>query len=145
MGTINPVADVGRRGQRLKPVQKSWRDVEMAKVIVVEPKRLLSPECRRILADVDQYVVHGAVSASHQLRFASAGASVHAPDHALPRTGLRILDEGRRTARPAEMFVEDIGVESAGEEPTIVTKGLRGEDQNVDEVSLFDKHQVMLS
>ena len=46
---IDPIADIGGRGQRLKPVQEPRRHVQMPKVVVVEKKCLLLAEGRRSL------------------------------------------------------------------------------------------------
>ena len=102
-------------------------------------------ESRRIPADIDQHVVDGAVCASHQLGFATPGSAVHAADDALPRTGLRVLDEGCRGSGSAEIFVEDARVERAGEQAAVVAERLWDQDENVGKVGRFDTHMEMLS
>ena len=68
MRAIDPVADIRRRGDRLKAVQKTRRYVEMTKVGVVEQKRLLLAERWGVPTDIDQDIVNGAVGASDEFR-----------------------------------------------------------------------------
>lgn len=138
---VDPVADVRGRRQSLKAMQKPGRYVQLAKVDVIEQKRLLPTESRRIPADVDQHVVHGPVSAAHQLGFASTRPRMHAAHHALRRAGLRVLGE---RDRPAEVFVEHRGVEGSGEQPALVAEGLRHQHRHVGQVALLDTHTCML-
>ena len=70
---------------------------------------------------------------------------MHAADHSLRRTRLRILHEGSGDSRHAEVVVEDIGVESPGEQSALVAERLRDEDENVRKVCRFDAHKEMLS
>ena len=44
----------------------------------------------------------------------------------------------------AEVIVEDVRVEGAGEQPAIVAVRLRDEHQNVGQLSLLDAHEDML-
>ena len=106
----------------------------MPKVVVVEQKCLLLSERRRLSPNIDEHVVDGAVGAAHQFRLTAPGAGVHAADHSLGRTRLRILHEGSRHSRHAEVIVEDIGVESPGEQPALVAERLRDQDENVRKV-----------
>ena len=56
MWTIDPIAHVGGRGQRLEAVQEARRNVQVPKVVVVEQKCLLLAEGRRVPSNVDQNV-----------------------------------------------------------------------------------------
>ncbi len=142
---VDPVADVGRGSQRLEPVQKTGRHIQMPKVVIVEQKCLLRSERRRLSPNVDEHVVDGAVGAAHQFRFTTPGAGMHAADHSLRRTRLRILHEGSGHSRHAEVIVEDIGVESSGEQAALVAEGLWDQDENVRKVCRLDAHKEMLS
>ena len=117
----------------------------MQKAIVVQHEGLLPTKGRRVLADVDQHVVNGAVRATDQLGFAAPGAAVHPSDHSFGRTRLRILDKRGSGTRPAEVFVEDVRVEGAGEQAAVVPKRLRRENENVREIGRFDAHLTMLT
>ena len=44
----------------------------------------------------------------------------------------------------AEVVVENVRVEGAGEQAAVVAERLRDEDENVCEVRFFDAHRVML-
>lgn len=145
MRSIDPVAHVRGRGQRLKAMQKARGNIEMTKVFVVEQECLFASERGRPLADVDQDVVHGAMRTTHQFRLAATPTSVHTPDHALPRPGLRILDERRSGAGTIQVAVEDLRIEGACEEAAVVVERFGRENENVLQVSLFDTHQTMLS
>jgi len=145
MRPIDPVAHVRGGGQRLKTVQKAGGNIEMAKVFVVKHECLFASERGRLCADVDQDVVHGTVGTTHQLRLAATPAPVHAADHALPGPGLGILDESRRSAGAFQVVVEDLRIESAGEQSAVVVEWLRGENENVHQGGRFDKHKTMLS
>lgn len=145
MGAVDPVADVGGGSQRLKTMKEPGGHEQMPKFLVVEQEYLLAAEGGGARADVDQDVVHGTVGATHQLGFASSGSTVHAPDDALRRTRLGVLDEGRRNPGFPEKLVEDLGVECPGEQSTLVTERLRDEDQHVGEICSFDTHMEMLS
>ena len=59
-------------------------------------------------------------------------------------TGLRVLNERCRGSRLAEVIVENVRVEGAGEQPAVVAERLRDEDENVFEVRFFDAHGAML-
>ena len=145
MRTIDSIAHVGSRGKRLEAMQEAGRNVEMPKVVVVEKECLLLTEGRRIPSDVDQHVVHGTVGAAHQLRLAAPRASVHAADDSPRRTGLGVLNERCRDARPAEVVVENVRVEGAGEQAAIVAERLRDQEENVCEICRFDAHRVMVT
>ena len=69
---------------------------------------------------------------------------MHAADDSLRRTGLGVLHERCRGSRPAEVVVENVRVEGAGEQAAVVAERLRDEDENVCEVRFFDAHRVML-
>jgi TPP-dependent indolepyruvate ferredoxin oxidoreductase alpha subunit len=58
MQTIDSVADVCNRRERLESVQEPRRDVEMPKVVVVQQECLLLAKGRRISSDVDKNVVN---------------------------------------------------------------------------------------
>ena len=145
MRPIDAIAHIGERGQRLEAVQKSGRHKQMPKVVVVEQECLLFAKGRRRLANVDQYIVHRAVGAADQLRFPTARASVHAPDDAHGRAGLRVLHERGGASRLAEIVVEYLCVKGPGEQPSLIAERLRDEDENVGESGSFDAHGVMLS
>ena len=106
------------------------------------------PAAYRTLAnpfDVDQYVIHGTVSAADELRLAAPRAPVHAADDSGRRTRLGVLNEGCRDPRLAEVVVENVRVEGPGEQSAVVAERLRDEDENVCEICVFDAHQAMLS
>jgi len=144
MWAIDPIAHVGGRGQRLEAVQEAGRHVQVPKVVVVEQECLLLAEGRRIPADIDQNVAHGAVGAADQLRLAAPRASVHAADNSLGRTGLGVLHERRGDSLLADVVVENVRVEGSGEQSAVVAERLRDEDENVCEVRFFDAHRIML-
>ena len=142
--TIDPIAHVGGHGQRLEAVQEAGRHVQVPKVVVVEQECLLLAEGRRIPADIDQDVAHGAVGTADQLRLATPRASVHAADNSLGRTGLGVLHERRGDSLLADVVVENVRVEGSGEQSAVVAERLRDEDENVCEVRFFDAHRIML-
>ena len=144
MRTIDPITNIGDRGQRLEAMQEARRNVQMPKVVVVEQKCLLLAEGRRILPDVDQHIVHGTVGTADQLGLAAPGTSVHAADHPFRRTGLGILHERGGDTRRAKIVVENVRVEGPREQAAVVAKRLRNEDKNVREGGLFDVHREML-
>ena len=144
MWAIDPIAHVGGRGQRLEAVQEAGRHVQVPKVVVVEQECLLLAEGRRIPADIDQDVAHGAVGTADQLRLATPRASVHAADDSLRRTGLGVLNERCRDSWRDEVVVENVCIEGAGEQAAVVAERLRDKDENVCEVSFFDAHGAML-
>jgi len=116
----------------------------MSKVVVIEQKRLLFAERSRVLSNVDQHVVDGAVRAANQLGLAAPRASVHAADNSLGRTGLGVLHERRGDSLLADVVVENVRVEGSGEQSAVVAERLRDEDENVCEVRFFDAHRIML-
>lgn len=116
----------------------------MAKVRVIEPNRYLPAEGRRIGPDVDDHVVHGAVGASDQLGFTASRTTVHTADGALHRARLGILDERRADSGRAQVAVEDVRVERAGEEAAVVEERLRDEHHEAGDVGLPDLHEAML-
>lgn len=145
VGAIDSIADVGRSGQRLEAMKKPRGYVEVSEILVIQSKCLTMTESGRILADIDQDVVHGTVCAAHQLGLPASGASVHAANDTLRRAGLGVLDERSRESRPAEMVVENLSVERPGEQSTLVVERVRDEDQHVHEAGFFDTHMEMLS
>lgn len=141
---IDAVTHIGFGCQRLESVQESRRDVEMPKSVVVEHKRLIHTESRRTSSDIDDDVVHSTPRAPDEFGFAAAGAAVHAAQDSLSRTRLGVLQEARRYPR-AQIFVEDLGIESPGEESAIVAVRLVDEQQDVGELRLLDPHKDILT
>lgn len=84
------------------------------------------------------------VGAPHQLGFSTLAASVHSAHHALHRPRLGILDEPGGPPGFAEVFIEDLGVESPGEESAFVPERDRHQHQNAGQLWLFDTHETML-
>lgn len=117
----------------------------MAKIVVVEHECLLRAESRRVGPDIDDDVVDGAVGATHQLGLATAAASVHAANHALCGSRLRVLHERRRNARRAEIFVEQLGVERPGEQSAVIAGGTGHQHEYSVEFARFDAHGTMLA
>ena len=144
MRAVDPIAHVRRRGQCLEAVQETRRHIQMSKLVIVEQKCLLLTECRRSRPNIDQHVVDGAVGAAHQLRLAAPAAAVHAADHTLGRTRLGVLDERSGQPRHAEVIVEDICIERAGEQAAVIAEWLRYQDENISQIGLFDAHMDML-
>lgn len=142
---VDPITHVGHIGQCLKPMQEPRGYVEVTKIVVVKQECLLPPEGRRVPANIDEHVVHGAVCATDQLRLAASGSSVHSPDHAFPGSRLRVLDKRCGASRRAQIVVEDHGVERPCEQPPVIAEGLRSEDQDVRQRYGFDLHWAMLS
>jgi hypothetical protein len=70
---------------------------------------------------------------------------VQPANHAIRRTGLRVLHERSGEPRFAEIVVENVCVEGPGEQATIITERLRNEDENVREGSPFNAHLEMLA
>lgn len=142
--TVDPVTDVGGLGQRLEAVQKARRHVKVAKVVVVEQKRLLLAESRRVPPNVDQDVVNSAVRTTNELGFAASAAPVQAADHALNGAGLRVLHERRGGTRRFQIRVEDFRVERPREQAALVPDWLRYESQDAGEVGRLNEHLVMV-
>jgi hypothetical protein len=134
MRPIDAVTHVGTLCDGLKPVQEARGHVEVAQLDIVESERLGLTECGRIRPDVDQDIVHSTAGAPHQLGFSAIGAAVHAAHDTARGSGLRILNEGRRRTADAYRLVEDLGVEGPAEEPTLVVKRLRDEEQYIRKV-----------
>jgi hypothetical protein len=68
---IDPINDIGNCGQRLKPMQKPAWNVDLRADLIIENEgHYLAKGCRS-RSGVDDHVEHSAISASHQLRFAS--------------------------------------------------------------------------
>ena len=145
MRSIDPVAHIGSRAERLKAMQETGWDVQVPKLAVVEEKRLLLAEGRRVPTDVDQNIVYGAVCATHQLRFASPATAVHAADDSHLGTGLGVLDERGRASRRAGEIIEDGRVERPREQSAFIAEWLRNEGENISEGSLFNTHMGMLT
>ena len=144
MRTIDPIANIGSRGQRLEAMQEARRNIEMPKGVVVEQKCLQLTKRRRIPPNVDHHVVNGAVGAADQLRLAAPRAPVHSADSSLHRARLGVLNERRRGSRPAEVVVENVDVEGPGEQSAVVVERLRNEDENVRKIRFLDAHRAML-
>lgn len=66
--TIDPIAHICCRSQRLEAMEETRRYVKMPKFVVVEQKCLLPPKGRRVPSNVDKDVVDGTVGAPDQLR-----------------------------------------------------------------------------
>ena len=144
MWTVDPVTDVRRGSQSLESVQKSARDEEMTKVVVIENKCPVLAESRRPAADIDNDVIDRAVRAPDQFGLAEPRTAMESPDHALCRSGLRILDQRRRGACRADEVVEQYGVKSSGEKTASVIRRLGYENRDTGEVGLFNSHGDML-
>ncbi len=144
VGSIDPIAHIGSHRLRLEAVQEARWNVQMPKVDVVKQKCLLLAERRRVLPDVDKYVVHGSVGAADELGLPSPRASVHSADNSLAGTRLGVLHERRRDPRLAESVVENVCVEGPRKQPSVVPERLRDEHENIGEVRLFNPHGVML-
>lgn len=142
--TIDAIADVRGRGERLKSVQEPRRDVKMSKVVVIQQKCLLTAEGRRTLSDVDEHVVNRAMSAANQLRLAASCSAMHSADHALDGPRLRVLDECGGDARRADEVIEHPGIECSSKQPPLVTERFRCQQRDAGEVGLLDAHGVML-
>jgi len=142
--SIDSIAHIGARGKRLKAMQETGRHIQMPKIAVVEKKSLMLAEGRRVLSNVDQHIVDGTVGASHQLRFASARARVHAADGSPLGAGLGVLDERSGAPGRAEMVVENIGVESPCEQASLIAERLWDKDENIGEGSPLNTHLEML-
>lgn len=144
MRTVDPVTDIGCGSQNLKSMQKSRRNVEMTKLLVIEKKCTMLTEGRRLSADIDDDVVNRAVRAPDQLGFAESRTAMQTADHAVCRSGLRVLDEFGRSALPANEFVEKCGLKSSGEQTAGVMHRLGYEGCDTGEVGLFNSHGNML-
>jgi hypothetical protein len=66
MRTIDPIAHIGGRGDRLESVRKAGRNVQMPEVVVVDRKCLLPTEGGGCPLTVDEHIVHD-VGATDQL------------------------------------------------------------------------------
>lgn len=144
MGAVDPVADVGSGSQSLKTMEKTGGHVKMSEIFVVQQKRLLPAEGRRVSANIDQHIVYGSVSAADQFGFAPSRTAVHAANHALRRPGLGILKERRRYPWLPKTIVENLSIERPCEQSPLVMERLWDQDQYVGEVGLFDTHMEML-
>ena len=117
----------------------------MTKVLVVEQEGLLMSEGRRAPSNVDEHIVYRPVGAPNQLRLASPKAAVHPAYHPFCRARLGVLHEPRRETGTAEVVVEDVRIEGAGEQAAVVAKRLWDQNQHVGKVCRLDAHQEMLS
>lgn len=145
MRSIDPIAHIGHRAERLEAMQETGRDIQVPKLAVVEEKSLMPAEGRRVSTDVDQHIVDCAVGAAHQLRFASPSTTVHAADDSLHGTGLGVLDERGGVSRRANVIVEDVRIERPSEQSTFVAEWLRHKGENISEGRLFNTHMGMLT
>lgn len=141
---VDPIADIGGRGERLKAVQKSLGHIEVQKIGIVEPDRHLVAEGRRVGPDVDDDIVYRSVRAADEFGFALSRPAVHPADGSLHRAGLRVLDERRAEPRSAEIVIEDVGIEGPGEEAAFVGERLGNEYDDAGDTGLPDPHGAML-
>ena len=142
--TVDSVADIRNRGERLEAVQKAPWDIKMSKVVIVKQECLLLAESGRIPADVYKDVVHGPVGAADELRLAAARPAVHAPHDTHYRTRLRVLYERGGRARRADPTIEDRRVERSGEQSPVIAERLRYQKYDAGKVGLLDVHRAML-
>ena len=144
MRTIDSVTDVGGGGQGLESMQKASRNVEVAKLFIIEQESPVLAEGRRALADIDDDVVNGAVRTPDQFGLAQARTAMQAADHTLGRSGLRILDECGRCACLADEFVEQCSVKGSGEQTAGVVNRIRYENGDTSEVRPLNSHVLMM-
>lgn len=142
--SVDPVTHVGCGSERLEPMQKSGRNVEMTKVLVIQKKSTMLTESRRFAADIDNHIVNRSVGTPDQFSLPEPRTAVQAADHALCRSGLRVLQECAGRTCSADESVEDGGVESSGKQTAGVMRGFRCENRDTGEVGLFDSHGSML-
>lgn len=145
VGTVDAVAHIRRRRQGLEAVKESGRDIEVAKVIIVQQERLLHTESWRLPADVDDDVMHRTMRATDQLGLARRGPAMHPSDDPLRGPRLRILHESGGCSGGAEVPLEELGVERSGEQSPFVAQRMRYEDGNSIQIGLLDSHHSMLS
>ncbi len=84
------------------------------------------------------------MGAPNQLGLTHSQPAVHSADDALERPRLRILDEPARGAG-AGGLVEDLCVESAGEQAAFVTEGLRHHHLDPGEFALLESHGFIVT
>ena len=144
MRAVDAVTHVGGV-QRLESVQESRWDVEVGELLVVETEGLVMTERGGVRSDVDHHVVDGSVSAADQFGLTAAGTPVHAADHSNLRPRLRVLYESRCSAGSAEVLVEDLGVEGAGEQPAVVSVWFGCQDEYVGQFGGVDSHEVIVA
>jgi hypothetical protein len=137
---VDPVTDVGLFGERLEPVQQTWRYVEVVEGDVVQPEGLVPAEGGRLGPGVDQHVEHRAARAADQLGLAGTGAAVHSPDSAPPRPRLTVLDELGQAVLGGRGQVE-----RPGEEPAIVVVRCRAEHEHSRQRRLMSLHPAILA
>lgn len=144
MRTVDPVANVGSGSQGLESMQKSGRNVKMAKLFVIEQESPVLAEGRRGPADINDDVVNGTVRTPDQFGLTQARTAMQAADHTLRRTGLRILDECGRCACLADEFVEQCNVKGSGEQTAGVMNRIRHENGDTSEVGLLNSHGLIM-
>lgn len=142
--TVDAVADIGNGRERLETMQESRRNVQMAKIDIVEQKRLVPTEVRRPAPRVYDDVEHRAVRAPNELRFTGSRPAVQPTNDSLHGTRLGVLDELCRSAG-AHMLVEDLCVECPGEKPAFVSERLGGHQQYALESRLLESHEAIVS
>ena len=80
---INAVNDVGNLSQRLEPVEKSARNVNLSAVLIIEQESHDLAEARRAWPGIDNHIENGAMGAANQLRLAGPGSTVQSAAYAL--------------------------------------------------------------
>jgi len=80
---VDAVDKIGYSGQRLKPVQKPARNVDLSAHLVVKQEGHDPTERPRFLPGIDDHVENCAIGAADQLCLASAGSTVQSAPHAL--------------------------------------------------------------
>ena len=144
--TIDPIAHIGSRGQRLEAVEEAGRDVQSAET---RCRRAGMPAAGRTSASPFRISTNTSWTAPWAQRTSFASPRPDRP--CMPRMAsshrprLGVLDEGCRGSWSAEIFVEDVRVEGPREQPAVVVERLRGKNQNVREAGRFDTHMEMLT
>ncbi len=141
---VNAITHVGGH-QSLESVEESRWDVEVSELLIVETEGLMMAECRGARPDVDHHVVNDSVSAADEFGLAAAGTPVHSSDHPGRRARLRVLDESRCSTGTVEVRVEDLGVEGASEQSSIVAMHIGRHHKHICQLGGIDSHEVIVA
>jgi hypothetical protein len=139
---VDPVADVGDVAQDLEAVQHARRDVHVPELLIVEPKRLVTPKSRRPGSRVHHDVVDRTPGAAHELGLAPPRPGVEPAQRAEAGAGLRVLDE--------RGWVDTVrgrnrGIERAREEAPLVAVRRGNEHEHVRKLCGPNLHPAILA
>ena len=138
---VDPVADVGNVGERLKTVQKTGWHVKGGETLIVERENRVPAERGRSGTSVDQDVVDGTAGTPDEFGFPAPASAVHPAQNSQDRPGLRILPE---CGRVNTVRFGHTGVEGPREQATLVPVRSRNELQHTTELAGQDLHSAIV-